>query len=71
MTALLVNLAQRRAGRMLCLAEKGRVLALLGDMLEHESLRVREYVHGVLYSLLKMPGRNSQNSDLLSICRVI
>jgi hypothetical protein len=24
------------------------------DMLEHESMRVREYVHGVLYSLLKL-----------------
>jgi len=24
-------------------------------MLEHESIRVREYVHGVLYALLKQP----------------
>ena len=54
MTALLVNLAQRRAGRMQCLAERHRVLPLLVDMLEHESLRVREYVHGVLCLLLKM-----------------
>ena len=64
MTALLVNLAQRAAGRHACLALVSRLLPLLVDLLEHESMTCREYVHGVLYTLLKQPDYMAQAQSM-------
>jgi hypothetical protein len=64
MTALLVNLAQRAAGRHVCLVLVSRLFPLLVDLLEHESMTCREYVHGVLYTLLKQPQYMAQAQSM-------
>eukprot|EP00802_Teleaulax_amphioxeia_P001768 Tamp_01770.p1 GENE.Tamp_01770~~Tamp_01770.p1 ORF type:complete len:375 (+),score=80.89 Tamp_01770:636-1760(+) len=65
MTALLVNLAQRSAGRHACVSLSSRLLPLLVDLLEHDSMRCREYVHGVMYTLLKLPEYMTQAQVLM------
>merc|ERR1719230_2377444 len=51
-TALLMNLSLRAAGKTKCTDPDLDVLNVLSQLMEHESLQVRTYVNGTLYSVL-------------------
>jgi len=54
-TALLMNLALRTAGKKVCEKPELLILKSLLDHIEHENLQVRTYINGTLYSLLTRP----------------
>ncbi|KAI8814674.1 hypothetical protein BJ742DRAFT_887052 [Cladochytrium replicatum] len=54
-TALLMNLCLRTEGRRQCLTIKSRTLAILNELMEHESIQIKTYVNGALYSLFSEP----------------
>jgi hypothetical protein len=51
-TALLMNLSLRTAGKSKCTDPEMDILVVLSQLTEHESLQVRTYVNGTLYSIL-------------------
>jgi len=51
-TALFMNLSLRSLGKKKCEELEMEVLKVLNDLLEHESMQVRSFVNGTLYSLL-------------------
>ena len=57
MTALLVNLAQRSAGRHACVSLSSRLLPLLVDLLEHDSMRLPSPAPVASSCLLPAPKR--------------
>lgn len=54
-TALLMNLALRTAGKVRCESRQLGIVKVLLDHIEHESLQVKTYINGTLYSLLTRP----------------
>ncbi|KAI9099428.1 hypothetical protein DFS34DRAFT_649148 [Phlyctochytrium arcticum] len=54
-TALLMNLCLRTAGKRQCSSDPERTLKLLTALMEHDSLQVKTYVNGTLYSLFGEP----------------
>ncbi len=59
-TALLMNLALRTAGKIKCEDPQLEILKVLNEHIEHENLQVRTYVNGTLYSLLTRPALKEQ-----------
>ena len=59
-TALLMNLALRTAGKNVCENPDLGILKALLDHIEHENLQVRTYINGTLYSLLTRPAIKEQ-----------
>ncbi|KAJ3411667.1 LisH domain-containing protein armc9 [Chytridiales sp. JEL 0842] len=53
--ALLMNLCLRTEGRRQCAQEVEKTMSILAVLLENESLQVKTYVNGALYSLLSEP----------------
>lgn len=53
--ALLMNLSLRTAGKKACEEPSLNVIKVLSDLLEHESMGLRTYINGTLYSLLTRP----------------
>ena len=51
-TALLMNLSLRTAGKAKCAADDSQILDVLSQLMENDSLQVRTYVNGTLYSIL-------------------
>jgi len=51
-TALLMNLSLRSAGRSKCVEPELDVLTVLSQLMESDSMQVRTYVNGTLYSVL-------------------
>merc|ERR1719291_234678 len=51
-TALLMNLSLRSAGKAKCASPELDVLSVLSQLMESDSLQVRTYVNGTLYSVL-------------------
>ena len=51
-TALLMNLSLRTAGKGKCTDPELDILNVLSQLMEHESMQVRTYVNGTLYSVL-------------------
>ncbi|KAI8808509.1 hypothetical protein BJ742DRAFT_853574 [Cladochytrium replicatum] len=54
-TALLMNLCLRTEGKRQCLKSKKRTLAILNELMEHESVQIKTYVNGALFSLFSEP----------------
>ena len=54
-TALLMNLTLRTAGKIRCESADLGIVKILLDHIEHESLQVKTYINGTLYSLLTRP----------------
>lgn len=54
-TALLMNLSLRSAGKKACLSPDLRVLETLASMLDVDSNDIKTYVNGTIYSLLSLP----------------
>ena len=59
-TALLMNLALRTAGKIKCEDPELEILKVLNEHIEHENLQVRTYINGTLYSLLTRPALKEQ-----------
>lgn len=59
-TALLMNLALRTAGKAKCENPDLEILKVLNEYIEHENLQVRTYINGTLYSLLTRPALKEQ-----------
>jgi hypothetical protein len=51
-TALLMNLSLRTAGKAKCASPELDILPVLSQLMESDSLQVRTYVNGTLYSIL-------------------
>ena len=51
-TALLMNLSLRTAGKGKCADDELDILNVLSQLMEHESMQVRTYINGTLYSIL-------------------
>lgn len=63
-TALLMNLALRTAGKIKCEDPQLEILKVLNEHIEHENLQVRTYINGTLYSLLTRPVLKEQAKAL-------
>eukprot|EP00826_Nyctotherus_ovalis_P008741 TRINITY_DN1226_c0_g3_i6.p1 TRINITY_DN1226_c0_g3~~TRINITY_DN1226_c0_g3_i6.p1 ORF type:complete len:697 (-),score=219.60 TRINITY_DN1226_c0_g3_i6:239-2329(-) len=63
-TALLMNLSLRLAGKKACLNPNLRVLETLVSMLDVDNNDVKTYVNGAIYSLLSLPEFKARAKDM-------
>jgi len=54
-TALLMNLSLRSAGKKACLDPDLKVLEMLSSMLSIDNNDIKTYINGTIYSLLSLP----------------
>ncbi|KAL7748972.1 hypothetical protein RI367_005620 [Sorochytrium milnesiophthora] len=54
-TALMMNLCLRTLGKRDCVQYPRETLKVLTELLEHESMHVKTYVNGILFSILSEP----------------
>lgn len=63
-TALLMNLSLRMAGKNKCEQHGAAVLSVLCDLVEHENMVVRTHVNGTLYSILTRDSLRQQAREM-------
>ena len=63
-TALLMNLSLRTAGKARCEEPELDILSVLTPLTESESLQVRTYVNGTLYSVLVRASLKARAQEL-------
>jgi hypothetical protein len=63
-TALLMNLSLRTAGKSKCAESELDILNVLSQLMEHESMQVRTYINGTLYSILVKASLKSRAEEI-------
>lgn len=59
-----MNLSLRTAGKGKCTDPELDVLNVLSTLMEHESMQVRTYVNGTLYSVLVKPSLKARAAEI-------
>ena len=63
-TALLMNLSLRTAGKAKCTERSLDILTALSQLMESDSMQVRTYVNGTLYSVLTRPSLKERAHEI-------